>query len=544
MWNSLLIILVLSCSHRSGDPLANTKKLVKEGHVSLYQNGAFKIPTTKIKLIPPGPDALAFAKELSGVSAKASFERYLKEIANQYVTVYEGHKKTYSLARKVDKDIDKELNVLSRKLRKSSSLVLRKTFSVSSGFIGESINVAKVSFDEVSQAGEKIVEKTSGFRLDSAKFDGINSFVNGYVVFPEKLEKVNDRVKEKVSFNNYVQDFSKSSEFRENWSGKTTYLIKDSFSTYENDVSKKISHAGSELSKSNEYGFTLQAMKSLVSVLDAILWEGVLKPVGKVTSGAVGYVMVNAVAYPVVLMTKSGTTTLNSAVEVVSAGAKSSYYLVAPTVELALSGLLYSGEVIYKTAAEKTVQGGGFLLGNGTKYIAAPVTAGSMASAYALSGVAVGISGATLAGSTKIAAETANLSSRTISFSTASGLYAGGMTYHLTKAVGESAYEIIKAATVPPGMILGSGLTLSYGTLSQLGAQSILAVSDAAYLVLSLEGPNWVIYAVKGGPQTNEIPANTILDLEKIQSDGAEVIRVPVDEENLKNVIENLDSEL
>lgn len=35
-----LIVLLASCSSRSGDPLKNTKKLIKEGHASLYDNGA------------------------------------------------------------------------------------------------------------------------------------------------------------------------------------------------------------------------------------------------------------------------------------------------------------------------------------------------------------------------------------------------------------------------------------------------------------------------------------------------------------------------
>ena len=59
-------------------------------------------------------------------------------------------------------------------------------------------------------------------------------------------------------------------------------------------------------------------------------------------------------------------------------------------------------------------------------------------------------------------------------------------------------YELNKAVVVPAGYGFGSGLVVSYGTLSHLGAHTILAASDFAYLVLSLEGPRWVVYGIKG----------------------------------------------
>ena len=39
---------------RPDDPLKYSKKLVAEGHLSLYENGAFHVPNTSISLIPPG----------------------------------------------------------------------------------------------------------------------------------------------------------------------------------------------------------------------------------------------------------------------------------------------------------------------------------------------------------------------------------------------------------------------------------------------------------------------------------------------------------
>jgi hypothetical protein len=55
------------------DPLKHTKKLVWEGHRSLYNNGAFQVPNTTIRLIPAGPSALELAMELVGIRARQSF---------------------------------------------------------------------------------------------------------------------------------------------------------------------------------------------------------------------------------------------------------------------------------------------------------------------------------------------------------------------------------------------------------------------------------------------------------------------------------------
>lgn len=50
--------------------------------------------------------------------------------------------------------------------------------------------------------------------------------------------------------------------------------------------------------------------------------------------------------------------------------------------------------------------------------------------------------------------------------------------------------------------------------MTQLGSQTVLAVSDASYMVLSLEGLKWVLYAAKGNVDNGEnIPTGTVLDL-------------------------------
>ncbi|MDH5219388.1 MAG: hypothetical protein OEX19_16910, partial [Gammaproteobacteria bacterium] len=106
-------------------------------------------------------------------------------------------------------------------------------------------------------------------------------------------------------------------------------------------------------------------------------------------------------------------------------------------------------------------------------------------------------------------------------------------------------YELSKAVVVPAGYQLGGGIVLGYGTLSHLGAHSILAVSDAAYLVLSLEGPRWVIYAVKGNlGEGEELPPGTLLDLEAMQSGGEDFMYLPISDEEMTNVVNSVYQEL
>jgi hypothetical protein len=102
-------------------------------------------------------------------------------------------------------------------------------------------------------------------------------------------------------------------------------------------------------------------------------------------------------------------------------------------------------------------------------------------------------------------------------------------------------YQLSKAVVVPVGYELGSGMVLSYETLSQISAHIILGVSDFSYMVLSLEGPRWVLYAVKGNlGKGNDLPTGAILDLKKMQEQGEEIVNLPVSDEVMKKVVESV----
>lgn len=527
MLNRILILLLcVSCATRKVDPLKNTKKLVKEGHTTLYQNGAFQVPATKIKLIPPGPDAVDLAKELSGLRAKESFLKYISEVKASSVVIYEGTKKSYKFAGKVDKAIDQSLSSLRPQLKKDSIVILNSSFASAKNIMGKSWDLGSVSMPKVD------------FKVSD--FEGGKFFVQGYLKLPEKLAKRQENIAESVSVKEFAENFKKSNEFRKNVSDGSTYLITDSFAQYQKQVTESFNNAGEDLENANEFGPSLALFKALGWTIHGIVWQGVLKPIGKLTTGAIGYTIVNGIAYPVVLISKNGYTTSKIAVEILKESALGVAEITAPTLELALSSVLYSGEFIVKEGAEKVTNTTGFVVENGVEYIAAPMGNALLKTGSVVSGVAVGVGGGVLAGAVRGTGEVMGLSSKVVSKTAAGTVLVGGVTAYAVKGTAEMAYEVTKATIVPPALVLGSGLTLSYGTVSQLAGHTVLAASDAAYLVLSLEGPNWVVYSVKGLVSSNDLPANTVVDLQKLKENGEEIRKVPASPEEIKKIIEHL----
>jgi hypothetical protein len=148
-----------------------------------------------------------------------------------------------------------------------------------------------------------------------------------------------------------------------------------------------------------------------------------------------------------------------------------------------------------------------------------------------------GVAGATIA-ATGVAAEG---TARAAGAATAATVGAGGSVVSVAAGAALGTYELARAVVVPAGHELGAGIVLSYGTLTQLGAQSILAVSDASYMVLSLEGPRWVLYAVKGDIDNGEnIPTGAVLDLKAMQRAGETLYAVPASEEEMKRAVDSL----
>jgi hypothetical protein len=77
--------------------------------------------------------------------------------------------------------------------------------------------------------------------------------------------------------------------------------------------------------------------------------------------------------------------------------------------------------------------------------------------------------------------------------------------------------------------------------MSHIAAHSILAVSDCAYLVLSLEGPRWVVYAVKGKTgDGDDLPTGAVVDMKKMRESGEEIYYLPVSDDEMKSVVNSV----
>jgi preprotein translocase subunit SecD len=80
---------------------------------------------------------------------------------------------------------------------------------------------------------------------------------------------------------------------------------------------------------------------------------------------------------------------------------------------------------------------------------------------------------------------------------------------------------------------------MNYEMVSQLSAHTILAVSDFSYLVLSLEGGKWVVYAVKDtSGKAKSLLSGAVVDLEQVKKEGNDIVKVPVSDEEMEKILD------
>jgi hypothetical protein len=595
--------ILAACAHDpeqpSEDPLRNTKKLAAEGHATLYRNGAFQVPETTIHLIPPGPSALELAAELAGMRALQSFQESIKHARESVDLAKAGVQRSMDAAGAVNRGAEAVASD-ARDITRFGTDAVRGAPALGSTIIAVSVSRAGPAYTATAGAGERVTESTlaagrgvsaatdrtastlmSGTKAGAGAVSGrsleqsrrhasfaAEKFVKGYAAAPGKIGARAGAVAEAGSLSRFADALERSGESRGRMSGVFTDVIVDSARNYGRDVGRSFSAASSEIGQgARESGPTLAALKSLRWVLQGIFWDATIKPVTKMTAGTLGYVIVNTVAYPALITMNEGAVVANLAVQVTWNAAGSAYDITAPTATAAVAGLFSAvvliggqaaagaglaagsaasaGTYVAGRAASAATVGGGYAAGKTVQYVAAPLSAAGIAGGGSVVGV-VATAGAGLAGAgvaaTGIAAEgTARVAGAT----GAAAVGVGGSVVSVAAGTALGTYELAKAVVVPAGHEVGAGIVLSYGTLSQLGAQSILAVSDASYMVLSLEGPRWVLYAVKGNVDKGEnIPTGTVLDLSAMRQAGETFYAVPATEEEVKRVVDSVYGQL
>lgn len=156
-------------------------------------------------------------------------------------------------------------------------------------------------------------------------------------------------------------------------------------------------------------------------------------------------------------------------------------------------------------------------------------------------GTAVGVTGAMAGGTVVVAGETGSVAANVFGNVIAGTTLVAGTAVSTGAGAAYGVYQLSKAVVVPAGYELGGGIVLSYETLAQLSAQTILAVSDCAYMVLSLEGPRWVLYAVRGKlGKGDDLPTGAVLDLKKMREQGEEIVNLPLSDQEMKKVVESV----
>jgi hypothetical protein len=622
------IIFSLSCSSTAidqQDPLKNTKSLAVKGHTSLYENGAFQIPHTSVKLIPSWDESMSLSTHLGLYSSKASFRVAVSQIKESVLFVKKGAVKSYQASKDVSDQWSKLSEEFDKQTEETGFLVIERSTKLAKGLIyagyDSSLNVSKSLNDfsdemltdhtyksiiDTSKAsdhfynaialssehGKRVEKESEKYQTDmdtqikknrnSSKSShilnqGKNKFISGYLALPDKTATAYEDVQNtKASFRSNLDD---ASEWRKNLSDQSIGLINDAVINYTDNVSGSFEKAAKEFDSDHEYGITLPMFKSLGWVLEGAFWQGLIKPVSGIAAGSLGYLTTNGVVYPIWVAGESSVEGARIVTEYTKFAGKVAYYVTAPSLEFAFASVLSGGNYLYETstigatygskaankvmsvtskylvagtsraagaAATATHLVGGAVL-NATTYVVSQVgkkTTGIVTKAIILpaafigtnaistgTGIVVAGTGSAVGSTTIATGKAVKLSSSLVEGSIVAAGTLTGTAVSSAYAAGATIYHAGYSVAVPSAYLASSGIVLSYGALTHLGAHTILALGDVSYAVLSLEGPNWVIYGVKGKIKDFDPAGGAVLNLKNMEENGEEFTRVPLSKE-------------
>ncbi len=597
----LLAVVLGSCatSDPADDPLKHTKKLVVEGHVSLYNNGAFNVPQTSIRLIPPGPSVWELVGSLMGLRARQAFLMALSRAKESVTILAEGTTLSYHVAEGIHQATGTVTDEIKKATRENSTLLASRSWADAKGIVGKSWEFSKETASDLDRLGIAMIDQSrqrgdivsqqmneEGRRVVRQSLDQAHElskggtaraaeamsfarerFVKGYAAVPSKAKARAKAVGDDIRDLNLSGLLEEESDRRSRWSRTMTDLVGQTVSHYRDDVAHSFKEAKREISDYRTSGISLATLRSLRWVLQGLFWDAAIEPVGKISAASIGYISVNALAFPTLVVMREGKAMTEIAVEVAWNGSKFGYDLVAPSATAAVASLysvldftgshLVAGTVggagslagLSERASSHvvgvTIKGSGYAAGKTVQYVGVPLAAAGVAVGGGTFGVVAGTAEAAAAGTMRVAGETGMATTHVMGNVIAGTTMVGGTAATVGAAAWQGYYQMAKAVVVPVGFQFAGGMVLSYGTLAHLGAHTILAASDFSYLVLSLEGPRWALYAVKGklGKGEDLVPG-TMLDLKSMQEAGEEIYNIPVSDEEMKNVVESVYGEL
>lgn len=574
----LLSVSLHSCSStKEEDPLKNSKRVIANGHKSLYYNGAFEVPGTSLKFIPPFAEAEIYIYGQRVQLAKEAFVDNWKRARESYVVLKTGTSYSkevskfmaalgFEAAKKIHHSITKPGIVLLVD-SKNSVRDLPKEVLVSSYENYDDVRIASEKFrKDLLEEGEKIEKMPDPFPAGDPKrfrvikgklFNDVNKFLIGYADLGKSFSKESEKFSENFSDISFSKSFESLSGQAKQDNMKLFKILQEEMVSYPENVSSGFKDAGDEFKKvETGAGLSLAIVKSFYSITKSVFYDAILKPVGITTIGSIGFIGMNGFIYPVSFVGVGGYNSVRVLVEVLDYSKNGVIHLIAPTAELALSALLRSSEVVFnesKLAFDRTAylselssrkslgtttKGTAILSETGGKYILAPIAGivTGISKTVVGSGTSLSKAGAgtfAIASGSSASAGTLVASSATVGTTFATGVAASGIT-----SLGFGVYYTAKAIGVPTGIAVGSGVVMNYEMISQLSAHTILGVSDFSYLVLSQEGGNWVVYAVRDtSKKAGSLLTGAVVDLDKVRKEGGEIAKVPVSREEMEKVL-------
>jgi len=594
----VIILLFSGCAPQNGqDPLKNTKKLIKRGHGNLMDSG-MGIPFTNLNFIPSIQGTKDLSYELFFEDAKAALQQGLKDALASVYVIPEGTKRAYEISKdvyRVSDEISDEIRQYTRHggtwlIDRSSKIAkkhllgvfdhskevaidvyaaggrIEKFFDVaSSDILSSHLSRSKKVFRKSMKAASKINKESSKLAKEHFEF-GSDAFIQGYMALPKNLDKNFDLIREGWSQSRFSKGLSNANELREEGTLFFSDMMKETLDNYGKDVSDSFSKVSENFSEHvQKEGIVLSSIKSMGWLLKGIFYDGIIKPVAKLTASSVGLLSVNGVLWPIHVVAEEAKASAMVIVEVTAVTAKSLYDIVAPSVSFALASVLSSAEylggkaVAGTTATLGSVVSGvdaatgatlsglskatGFVLGESTKYIGVPIAVSAQVVGDVAYGAVASTASVTLGGGVLATGETVALATQGTGGLLSASTLVGGTGLSVAQAASQGLYYLGKSALLPAGYTLSSGTVLGYGSLSQLQAHTILAASDAAYMILSLEGPKWVLYTITGQSIKDDkvLPAGAVVDLKKMHENNEQISRLEVSDAEMQKVLLNLE---
>lgn len=353
----VLVLILLAAATLGGcatpnpadDPLKHTKKLVMEGHLSLYNNGAFQVPQTSIRLIPPGPDAWELAGSLMGLRTRQAFLLALAKAKESVTILAEGTTLSFRIARGIHQATDTLTDEIAKATRENSTLLAYRSWQDATGIVGKSWEFSKETAADIDRLGIEMVEKSrqhgddvsermdeGGKRLVQQSLDQAQTlakdgtarasntmsfawqrFIKGYAAVPSNAKTRAIAVGDDIRELNIPGVFEEEADRRSRWSKKMTDLIGQTVSNYREDVAHSFKEAKREISDYQTSGISLATLRSLHWVLQGLLWDATIEPAGKISTASLGYIGVNTFAFPTMVVMREGKAVTQIAIEVV-----------------------------------------------------------------------------------------------------------------------------------------------------------------------------------------------------------------------------------